>query len=105
LVDVLFPKAARFGVALESRLDREDHHALIKFEAGSLKVSFVVGIVDANKVLDIWRRRMSTGINGISRVDNGDNDRSEANKETIDSLLNPRRVGFGKFLKGGAGMR
>jgi hypothetical protein len=50
LVDVLFPKATRFGVALESRLDGEDHHALIKFEAGSLKVSFVVGIVDANKV-------------------------------------------------------
>jgi hypothetical protein len=95
---VLFSKVTtRLRVALESMLDGEEHTS-IKLDAKLHKVPFIVGIINTDISRDIWRRRIIVGINNISSVDTVVNDRSEANKETRDRLLDTRRVGLGKFL-------
>ena len=87
-VDMLFPEATGFGVALKSTLDRKNH-AAIEGNAEPFEKPFRIGIIDAHKSGDgRWWRAGILGINSISSIDDVVHDGSEGNKEAGNGLLN-----------------
>jgi hypothetical protein len=86
-IDVSFPEATSFRVALESAEDRNDKRA-VKFGASASFIPFSKGIIDAKEGGFSRTRGVSVGIFGITTVDDEVVGSSQGDKETEHWMFN-----------------
>jgi len=91
-IDVCFPEATSFGVALESAEDGDDKRA-VKFGASASFIPFGKGIVNAKEGGFGRTRGVSVGIFGITTIDDEVVSSSQGDKETEHGMLNAGGVG------------
>ena len=103
-IDVLFPKMARFWVALEGALDGKGL-ATVKSDSKAFLIPFGILIVNFDKSRNGRGRGMGECILGIATeklvIESG----GEGKEESLDGLINACRVRLGKSTKKGCSAR
>jgi hypothetical protein len=103
-VDVGFPQAGSFRVALKSMEDREDLPS-IQLDTKFGEVPIIVGSIDANESRDRGSGRVCKSILCIAAVNTIVQSSREGKEDTEDGLLDTRGVGLGKSMELGSSTR
>ena len=98
LVDMFFPKAARFRMALQGMENGEDKGS-IQFDSKAVFIPVSIGIINVDKSWSFRRRTVGKCISSIASKDLETFVGSQGKEQPLDVLINTRGVTLGHSMK------